>query len=298
MANVAEYTPPTSPGGSYPEESVGSASLIAQEDPSEASADPGAAPTKASVVFNLMNTVIGVGVLAMPFCFKKAGLILAPIVLVLVGLLTERSLTLMVKAGELCNTTDGYSQTVRWCFGPRAGKAVDVIILFMNFGAAVAYLDVIADILCAWGGLSMKVPLLLLVTVVLILPLSSMPQVTKLKFTSMLGIGVYGLFGVICVALFFSPPGDAGETNGTAPTGLNGDEPGGAGGRPDLADGGLTLFNSQVLVVVPIVSLSYACHTCVFPVYREYRTGFAVPSDAEEPFLGAMRMTLLGCLGM
>ena len=97
---------------------------------------------------------------------KNTGLLLAPILLLLVGSLTERSLVLMVRAGDILRDQEsereggstttalsiGYSATVAHCFGPSMGTVADVLIVTMNFGSGVAYLDVIADILAAWIG--------------------------------------------------------------------------------------------------------------------------------------------------
>ena len=60
--------------------------------------------------------------------------------------------------GSAATTTMGigYSATVARCFGPSMGTVADVLIVTMNFGSGVAYLDVIADILAAWIGHSSK----------------------------------------------------------------------------------------------------------------------------------------------
>ena len=234
------------------------------------------------VVFNLMNAVIGVGVLAMPFCFKRAGWLFAPLLLLLVGGLTERSLSLMVRAGDILRDGDGekgiaggaqltaigYSATVARCYGPRWGNVTDMFIVVMNFGSAVAYMDVIADILGAWGA--NKVTGLLLVVAFIIGPLSCIREIENLKFTSLLGLSIYATFGLIVIVLFFVGVNCAGEK-------------------------GIPAASADLLVAVPIQTLAFACHTVVFPVYREFKEA---PGASSESFQFALRLTIGACLTM
>jgi solute carrier family 38 (sodium-coupled neutral amino acid transporter), member 2 len=233
------------------------------------------------VIFNLMNAVIGVGVLAMPYTFKRAGLILAPILLLIVGGLTERSLCLMVRAGDMLRQGDsedtspqtlaiGYSATVARCFGPNYGTMSDVFIVIMNFGSAVAYLDVIADILAAWVGQESKTIGLVLVVLFIVGPLSCVRAIEKLKFTSLLGLAIYALFGLITIALFFVGVSCGGEAH-------------------------VPLASSDLLVAVPIQTLAFACHTVVFPVYREFRES---PGSDSATFQKALQKTIVLCMTM
>ena len=101
----------------------------------------GQAASVAGVVFNLVNTVIGVGILSIPYCFKRAGLVLGAVVLVSLCILTEQTLMLLVRAGDVYGTSS-YAATAGICFGKRVAIAVDVFVLLLNFGTAVVYLDV------------------------------------------------------------------------------------------------------------------------------------------------------------
>lgn len=232
------------------------------------------------VIFNLMNAVIGVGVLAMPYCFKRAGILIAPLLLLLVGFLTERSLSLMVRAGEFMRASEtqkgleagpiGYSATVARCFGPRIGSLSDAFIVIMNFGSAVAYLDVIADIIGAWAGKDSKALGLFFVVLFIIGPLSCVRQIEKLKFTSLLGLSIYAIFGLVTISLFFIGANCSGEVH-------------------------VPLASGELLVAVPIQTLAFACHTVVFPVYREFKE---VPGATTKSFQYALRMTIAICLAM
>ena len=269
-----------------------------------ASGDARRLPSRLPVVFNLMNAVIGVGVLAMPYCFRRAGLVLGLCLLAGIGVVTERSLSLLVLAGDACGTVSiGYAATVQKCFGAGAGLLVDIAIVVMNFGAAVAYLDIIADVLCAWVGQDLKVAVLAAVVAVVIWPLSSIKAVTQLRFSSFLGVAVYCTFGVIVFVLYFivslereplvpsssSSPPSSSSSSSTAPLQAPKAKAGNTtvahpeNNSTEAAFPELVLASDEFLVAVPIVSLAYACHTVVFPVYKEYCAAGAMPAELPPP---------------
>ena len=269
-ASTSTYTPPSEDGPG---------SVSTPFPPRRRSSSYVPAASVKGVVFNLMNAVIGVGVLAMPFCFKRAGWFFAPLLLLLVGGLTERSLSLMVRAGDIlrdgddekgagAQTSIGYSATVARCYGPRWGNVSDILIVTMNFGSAVAYMDVIADILGAWGA--NKVTGLLLVVLFIIGPLSCIREIENLKFTSLLGLSIYATFGLIVIVLFFVGVNCAGTET-------------------------IPAASADLLVAVPIQTLAFACHTVVFPVYREFKES---PGASSDSFQHALRLTIGACLTM
>ena len=54
---------------------------------------------------NYVNSIIGSGMIGIPFALKEAGFGLGLVLLVLVGILTDYSLRLMVRAGTLSGTS-------------------------------------------------------------------------------------------------------------------------------------------------------------------------------------------------
>ena len=144
-----------------------------------------------SMVINLMNTIVGVGVLSMPYCFRSAGILVAIAMLFGVMLITERTLALLVEASVLAGTRT-YSGLVERAFGRCGSLTTDVFIIVMNFGTCVAYIDVIGDVLCAWIGPKWRYLGLFLVSYCILLPIASIKTITALRFTSLLGICIYG----------------------------------------------------------------------------------------------------------
>ena len=56
-------------------------------------------------IVNLINSVIGVGILAMPFCMSQCGLILGTIVLLFCGFITLQSCLMLISSAKAKNKT-------------------------------------------------------------------------------------------------------------------------------------------------------------------------------------------------
>ena len=56
-------------------------------------------PSTRPVIFNLVNAVVGAGVLAQPYCFKEAGMVAAGMFLCTTALFTQWSLFMMAYVG-------------------------------------------------------------------------------------------------------------------------------------------------------------------------------------------------------
>ena len=214
-----------------------------------------APPSLVGVTFNLVNAVIGVGVLAMPFCFHESGLILGILLLTCIGLLTEQTIYLLVIAGKIVGAKS-YSGTARRTFGARSAFAVDIGVILLNFGTAVAYLDVIGDVLFAWSGCG-AAALLLVTAVFVIIPLSSIDDLSKLKSVSVAGAGVYILFSIVVVGVYFNQPSQ-------------------------MSRGKHSWASWKMFRAIPIVTLTFACHTVVFPVFLEFLKKGLVRHEMER----------------
>ena len=73
--------------------------LVQEEDQDEEGA------SLLATIANYVNSIIGSGMIGIPFAVKEAGFGLGMILLVLVGILTDYSLRLMVMAGTLSGTS-------------------------------------------------------------------------------------------------------------------------------------------------------------------------------------------------
>eukprot|EP01088_Endostelium_zonatum_P000066 TRINITY_DN100_c1_g1_i4.p2 TRINITY_DN100_c1_g1~~TRINITY_DN100_c1_g1_i4.p2 ORF type:complete len:163 (+),score=37.47 TRINITY_DN100_c1_g1_i4:89-577(+) len=80
----------------------------------------------ASVIFNLVNNIIGGGMLALPSAMKQTGLVLSLILLFIVGATSAYSAQLTVQASRYLprNMKKSYSSLAFYCFGKWGAWAV------------------------------------------------------------------------------------------------------------------------------------------------------------------------------
>ena len=264
--------------------SEGDRSTLLEEGSSSSSSggavDPSDKPSLKPVIFNLVNAVVGAGVLAQPFCFKEAGMVAAGVFLCSTALFTKWSLYMMAFVGEISHKK-GYSEAVEHYYGTIGAMTTDFFIAFLNFGTSIAYLDVIGDIICGWLGSNAKVAALLAVLIFILYPLCCIRTFDQLRFTSYLGSGIYTLFGVAVVSIYFSHSYDD-TLKDYAHSG-------------DINEKQEIGFTADFARIVPIQTLAFACHTILFPVYTEY---MAAKHATTKDFNSAVLIAIVLCCSL
>ncbi|XP_060581490.1 putative sodium-coupled neutral amino acid transporter 11 isoform X2 [Ruditapes philippinarum] len=162
--------------------------------------------------FNFINSIIGSGIIGIPFAMKQAGFGLGIILLILVAMVTDYSIILLIEAGKLSNTNTYQDMMLVAC-----GRPGFYLLTFLQFVypfiAMVSYNVIIGDtitkIIVRIGGASIADTILgsrefiiFLVTLLVTLPLSLYRNITKLSkwaFVSLVLVGVILLF--ICIRL-------------------------------------------------------------------------------------------------
>ncbi|KAF0297383.1 putative sodium-coupled neutral amino acid transporter 11 [Amphibalanus amphitrite] len=97
-----------------------------------------------SASFNFINTIIGSGILGMPYALRQAGVGLGLMLFVLVAWMTDASILMLVRAGNLAGTST-YQDTVMRALGP-PGYYVLVFLQFTYpFVALLSYNIIIGD---------------------------------------------------------------------------------------------------------------------------------------------------------
>nr|BAC30781.1 unnamed protein product [Mus musculus] len=76
----------------------------------------GGKSSQSAAVFNVVNSVIGSGIIGLPYSMKQAGFPLGILLLFLVSYITDFSLVLLIKGGALSGT-DSYQSLVNKTFG-------------------------------------------------------------------------------------------------------------------------------------------------------------------------------------
>lgn len=140
-------------------------SLLSRAENAGAEDDAGAAEKEArhggikSSVFTLVSTMMGGGVLSLPYAMQEAGLLLGPLILLLLCLASRLSLWLVLTTG--CSVrARSYEEMVARTLGPRTAAAVTLVLIVLLWFVIVAYSILLGDLLspvlaaCSRGAIS------------------------------------------------------------------------------------------------------------------------------------------------
>lgn len=119
------------------------------DDLADAASDEKASESQS--VFNLVNAVLGAGVLGYPWAYKTCGLVLATLLVLITLVASELSMRLLMISSQLAGKRS-YEELARHCFGRVGQRAVDFCVIIMNIGSLVAYLNILADMFSSVAG--------------------------------------------------------------------------------------------------------------------------------------------------
>merc|ERR1740139_492360 len=100
-----------------------------------------------TVMFNLLATCLGAGILGLPYAYTGSGLVGGSCLLVLCAVLSGFGAHLLVEAADRSGRPASFYSVAQAVGGPRAGVFMDFLIFVMSFGAAVSYLIVVGGVL-------------------------------------------------------------------------------------------------------------------------------------------------------
>ncbi|ROL49640.1 putative sodium-coupled neutral amino acid transporter 6 [Anabarilius grahami] len=221
-----------------------------------------------SSAFNLMNAIMGSGILGLSYAMANTGIIGFSILLLVVSSLAVYSIHLLLL---LCDKTgiNSYEALGEKAFN-RPGKIlVACTILIQNIGAMSSYLFILKSEMPAaiTGFMNTEtsgkwfengVTLLILVTVIVVLPLALLPKIGFLGYTSSIAFLFMLFFTVVVVVKKWSIPCPL-PLNSTVSLSLNTSEC-----TPQLF-----VISSKSAYAVPTMAFSFLCHTAVLPIYCE-----------------------------
>ncbi|CAL9683028.1 unnamed protein product [Knipowitschia caucasica] len=266
-------------------------------------------------VFNLGNAIMGSGILGLSYAMANTGIALFVILLVAVAIFSLYSVHLLLKTanegGALVYEQLGYK-----AFGMPGKLAASCSITMQNIGAMSSYLFIVKYelpiVIEAFTGTSSEWYtngdyLVLLVSAVIILPLSLLKNLGYLGYTSGLSLLCMVFFLIVVIIKKFQIPcplqiiDDAviNETlsrmiNSTSPrlnhtTGDNSE---------DVCTPKYFVFNSQTVYAVPILTFAFVCHPAILPMYEELkdRSRRKMQGVANVSFLSMFIMYLLAAL--
>ncbi|KAJ1719866.1 hypothetical protein LPJ53_005437 [Coemansia erecta] len=127
--------------------------------------------------FNVLNSIVGSGIIGLPYALNGAGMATGILMLVVVGLLSQFATYILVLAGKRTGAMH-YSEVARLTLGEAGYRALSGSIVVSLFGVVATYLIILGDISASlrqtylpdhqWATRSV---LIALISYVLILPL-------------------------------------------------------------------------------------------------------------------------------
>ncbi|XP_028991696.1 putative sodium-coupled neutral amino acid transporter 11 isoform X1 [Betta splendens] len=147
--------------------------------------------------FNFINSIIGSGIIGLPYALNQAGLPLGLVLLIVVGFITDYSIILLIKGGNVSGTSS-YQSLVRSTFGFPGFLVLSALQFLYPFIAMISYNITIGDTLTK---VFQRIPgvgpdhilaerhfVILLCTLALTLPLSLHRNIEKLGKVSFLSM--------------------------------------------------------------------------------------------------------------
>jgi amino acid permease len=233
----------------------------------------------------LMNAILGGGILGMAFSASRAGYILFPLLLFVMGALAFFGLHLLVDLATVYQTAS--YETLGQLIWGRLGRVATVLaVLVQNTGALISYVVIIGDIappvalqLLQHLPLSHNVlailtsrPFLILFVMAFVSPVAFVPKIGFLQYTSFLSIGCACVFVLVIV-------GDC-----VYEVGFEGSQQ-----IPVLEP---FILSSSTFFLIPMIAFSFVCHTTVLPVYRELKN----PSSGRMHIVAVAAFVICWCM--
>jgi amino acid permease len=156
-----------------------------------------------SSIYTLVSTMMGGGILSLPYAIQSAGLVLGPCLLVAVGVASRLSLWLTLTSGASLRASS-YEAMVAATLGPRAAVLVTVALALLLWFVIVAYSILLGDLLTpvlaaltggSIGGISAPRGLLsarsatMLAGHLAVLPATTRPSIGEMNGASALSLG-------------------------------------------------------------------------------------------------------------
>ncbi len=132
--------------------------------------------TIAGATSNLVNAVIGAGIVGMPYAIRETGLVAGAFLIVLCAMMTEKSLRILIGTAKHVGVST-YERLFESTYGLLGFYFVSINMVIMAYGGCLTYLMIIKDTLPVLLGVSpgdvgMERAVLTISTMAIILPIS------------------------------------------------------------------------------------------------------------------------------
>ncbi|ORY78570.1 transmembrane amino acid transporter protein-domain-containing protein [Protomyces lactucae-debilis] len=152
--------------------------------------------TLAQTIFNIINLLIGIGLLSLPLAIKHAGWVLGILFLMIGAVITAYTAILLARSLETSDTAYAYSDIAALAYGPAATVATAIIFMLELLAAGSALVILFGD---NFNAVVPQVSSLLfkIICFIILLPAALLP-LRILSYTSAIGIlSTLILIGVI-----------------------------------------------------------------------------------------------------
>lgn len=180
----------TTPGGHI--------SNVKDEDESPKSSVSGAA-------FNLINSIVGAGIVGIPFAISQCSLVFGFMLVNTFALLTAKSLKLLIETAKHIDVSS-YERLAEASFGNLGFKFISFSMFIMAYGAMLGYMIIIKTNLALLLGVDsdnveLTRAILIVSSFCIILPLSLQRDMSNLSKTSTISV-VFDIMLVVIVAVY------------------------------------------------------------------------------------------------
>ncbi|KAF3940576.1 hypothetical protein ABW19_dt0208817 [Dactylella cylindrospora] len=214
----------------------------------------------ASSVINLLNTIVGAGVLAMPLAMSHMGMTLGILVIVFSGITAGFGLYLQTRCARYVDRGNASFFTLSQLTYPSAAVVFDSAIAIKCFGVSISYLIIIGDLMpqvvvglwpkSAEIGYMVDRHFWITAFMLVMIPISFLRRLDSLKYTSFIALVSIGYLVIIVLAHFLK--GDTLEARGEI--------------HYFQWAGAVTFFSS-----FPIIVFAYTCHQNMFSILNEIK---------------------------
>ncbi|XP_054911421.1 sodium-coupled neutral amino acid symporter 2-like [Poeciliopsis prolifica] len=300
--------------GQYPDEDPESQNFLSDHKPSKKKYETEYQHQRTASfgmsVFNLGNAIMGSGILGLSYAMANTGIAQFVILLFSVAIFSLYSIHLLLKtaneAGDLVYESLGYK-----AFGMSGKLAASCTITTLNFGAMSSYLFVIKyelpNVIQSFTGANDGEwyingdYLVILVTIIVILPLSLLRNLGYLGYTSGLSLLCLVFFLIVVIIKKFQIscplpiPDDGNETMHLLNSTHHSDNP---TTDDDTCKPKYFVYNSQTVYAIPILFFAFVGHPTILPMYKELkdRSRRKMQNVANVSFLAVFIMYLLAAL--